>query len=31
MPMERSLEIDTPFDFYLAEKAYEYTSVEATD
>lgn len=27
MPMERSLEIDTPFDFYLAEKAYEFTSM----
>lgn len=31
MPMERSLEIDTPFDFYIAERAYEYTSMEATD
>jgi CMP-N-acetylneuraminic acid synthetase len=31
MPMERSLEIDTPFDFYLAEKAYEYSSMEATN
>lgn len=31
MPLERSLEIDTPFDFYLAERAYEFTSMEATD
>ena len=28
MPLERSLEIDTPFDFFLAEKTYEFTSVE---
>lgn len=28
MPSERSLEIDTPFDFYMAEKAYEYSSME---
>lgn len=27
MPMERSLEIDTPFDFYLCEKVHEYPSV----
>lgn len=31
MPAERSLEIDTPFDFYLAERAYEYSSVERSD
>lgn len=31
LPAERSLEIDTPFDFYLAEKAYEYTSMERPD
>lgn len=31
MPAERSLEIDTPFDFYMAEKAYEYLSVEKSD
>jgi CMP-N,N'-diacetyllegionaminic acid synthase len=31
MPPERSLEIDTPFDFYLAERAYEYSSVEKSD
>jgi CMP-N-acetylneuraminic acid synthetase len=30
MPVERSLEIDTPFDFYLAERAYEYTSMESS-
>jgi len=28
MPPERSLEIDTPFDWYMAERAYEYTSME---
>lgn len=28
MPPERSLEIDTPFDFYIAERAYEFTSME---
>lgn len=28
MPAERSLEIDTPFDFYMTEKAYEFTSME---
>lgn len=28
MPKERSLEIDDAFDFYLAEKAYEYSSME---
>lgn len=27
MPPERSLEIDTPFDWYMAERAYEYTPV----
>jgi CMP-N-acetylneuraminic acid synthetase len=27
MPVERSLEIDTPFDFYMNERAYEYTSM----
>lgn len=27
MPAERSFEIDTPFDFYIAERVYEYTSV----
>uniref|UniRef100_A0A6M3KUC7 Putative cytidylyltransferase n=1 Tax=viral metagenome TaxID=1070528 RepID=A0A6M3KUC7_9ZZZZ len=31
MPLERSLEIDTPFDFYIAEKAYEYTSMGLTN
>jgi len=31
MPAERSLEIDTPFDFYLAERAYEYSSMEGPD
>jgi CMP-N,N'-diacetyllegionaminic acid synthase len=31
MPAERSLEIDTPFDFYLAERAYEYTSMESAN
>ena len=31
MPCERSLEIDTPFDFYLAERAHEYTSMERAD
>ena len=30
MPAERSLEIDTPFDFYLAEKAFEFTSMAKT-
>jgi len=30
MPKERSLEIDTLFDFYLCERAYEYTSVANT-
>ena len=28
MPAERSLEIDTPFDFFLAERAYEFSSME---
>jgi len=28
MPPERSLEIDTPFDFHLAEAAFEYSSME---
>ncbi len=28
MPAERSLEIDTPFDFFIAEKASEFTSME---
>jgi CMP-N-acetylneuraminic acid synthetase len=28
MPEERSLEIDTPFDFYLCEKAHEFASME---
>jgi CMP-N-acetylneuraminic acid synthetase len=28
MPLERSLEIDTKFDFYMAERAYEYSSME---
>ena len=28
MPLERSLEIDTDFDFYLAERAHEYSSME---
>jgi len=27
MPKERSLEIDTPLDFFLAERAYEYSSM----
>jgi len=31
MPAERSLEIDTQFDFYLAERAYEYSSMERSD
>jgi len=31
MPLVRSLEIDTPFDFYLAEKAYEYSSMEKSN
>ena len=30
MPLERSLEIDTPFDFYICGKAYEYSSMEKT-
>jgi len=30
MPPERSLEIDTPFDFYMNERAYEYTSMESS-
>ena len=30
IPAERSLEIDTPFDFYIAEKAYEYSSMAKT-
>ena len=28
MPKERSLEIDTPFDFFMCERAYEYSSME---
>jgi len=28
MPLERSLEIDTPLDFFLAEKTYEFASME---
>lgn len=28
MPMERSLEIDTPFDFFLCERASEYSSIQ---
>jgi CMP-N,N'-diacetyllegionaminic acid synthase len=31
MPPERSLEIDTAFDFYIAERAYEYTSMAKPD
>ncbi len=31
MPAERSLEIDTPFDFYITQKAYEYTSMETAN
>ena len=31
MPIERSLEIDTEFDFYLAERAHEYTPMEKTN
>ena len=31
MPETRSLEIDTPFDFYMAERAYEYSSMANTD
>ena len=31
IPAERSLEIDTPFDFYLAERAYEYSSMAKAD
>lgn len=31
MPAERSLEIDTPFDFFLTEKAYEFASMAKTD
>ncbi len=30
MPAERCLEIDTPFDFYMCERAYEYSSMEKT-
>jgi CMP-N-acetylneuraminic acid synthetase len=29
VPQERSFEIDTPFDFVLAEKVHELTSMEA--
>jgi len=31
MPPERSLEIDTPFDWYMAERAYEFSPVEKND
>jgi CMP-N,N'-diacetyllegionaminic acid synthase len=31
MPAERSLEIDTPFDFFLTEKAYEFASMEKSN
>lgn len=31
MPMERSLEIDTPFDFYMCERAHEFISMERTN
>lgn len=31
MPPERSLEIDNEFDWFLAERTYEYTSMETTD
>jgi CMP-N,N'-diacetyllegionaminic acid synthase len=31
MPAERSLEIDTPFDFFMAEKAYEFASMEGSN
>jgi len=31
MPETRSLEIDTEFDFYMAEKAHEYSSVAGSD
>ena len=31
MPLERSLEIDTPIDFFLAEKMNEYTSMERSN
>lgn len=31
MPPERSLEIDTHFDFYMAEKAHEYSSMATAD
>jgi len=31
MPAERSLEIDTPFDWALCERAYEFTSMEKHD
>lgn len=30
MPVERSIEIDTPFDFYMTERAYEYSSMAKT-
>jgi CMP-N-acetylneuraminic acid synthetase len=31
MPPERSLEIDNAYDWYMTEKAYEYTSMETTN
>jgi len=31
LPAERGLEIDTPFDFYMAERAYEYSPVAISD
>jgi len=31
LPAERGLEIDTPFDFYMAERAYEYSPVAVAD
>jgi len=31
MPLERSFEIDTSLDFFIAEKIYEYTSMEKTN
>ncbi len=31
MPTERSLEIDTPFDFYMCERAHEFISMERTN
>lgn len=31
IPEERGLEIDTPFDFYMAERAYEFTSMAGAD